>query len=58
MLAAVLHRRPIGEFAYGLHRGMGMNAMSKGTIQPAYPLLYSDIEDILDNDITTLGWSP
>ena len=58
MLAAVLHRRPIGEFAYGLHRGMGMNAMSKGTIQPAYPLLSSDINEILDKDISELGWSP
>ena len=31
MLAAVLHRRPIGvqqKFAYGLHRGMGMNPMT------------------------------
>jgi len=58
MLAAVLHRRPIGEFAYGLHRGMGMNAMSKGQIPPAYPLLYSNLEDWLDREITELGWSP
>jgi len=58
MLAAVLHRRPIGEFAYGLHRGMGMNAMSRGTIHPAYPLLSADINECLDKDITELGWSP
>jgi hypothetical protein len=58
MLAAVLHRRPIGEFAYGLHRGMGMNPMSKGTIHPAYPLLSSDLNTLLDEDITELGWSP
>jgi len=58
MLAAVLHRRPIGEFAYGLHRGMGMNAMSRGKINPAYPLLSPDINEYLDKDITELGWSP
>jgi len=58
MLAAVLHRRPIGEFAYGLHRGMGMNAMSKGTINSAYPLLSPNIADLLDKEITSLGWSP
>ena len=58
MLAAVLHRRPIGEFAYGLHRGMGMNPMSKGTIVPAYPLLSSNVEDILDVDVRKLNWSP
>ena len=58
MLAAVLHRRPIGEFAYGLHRGRGMNTMSRGTIHPAYPLLSTDISEFLDKDITQLGWSP
>lgn len=58
MLAAVLHRRPIGEFSYGLHRGMGMNPMSKGTIHPAYPLLSSRLESLLDTDISKLGWSP
>lgn len=58
MLAAVLHRRPIGEFAYGLHRGMGMNPMSRGTIHPAYPLLSSDLESLLDRDISELGWTP
>jgi len=58
MLAAVLHRRPIGEFAYGLHRGMGMNPMSKGTIVPAYPLLSSNLEAILDVDVLDLNWSP
>lgn len=58
MLAAVLHRRPIGEFAYGLHRGMGMNPMSKGTIHPAYPLLSSNLASLLDRDISELGWAP
>ncbi len=58
MLAAILHRRPIGEFSYGLHRGMGMNAMSKGQIYPAYPLLSNNIGEILDVEITELGWNP
>jgi hypothetical protein len=58
MLAAILHRRPIGEFSYGLHRGLGMNAMSKGQIVPAYPLLSSNIQDILDAKLTDLGWTP
>jgi len=58
MLAAVLHRRPIGEFSYGLHRGLGMNALSRGQILPAYPLLSPDIREYLDKDITKLGWSP
>jgi len=58
MLAAILHRRPIGQFSYGLHRGLGMNAMSKGTIVPAYPLLSSNIEDILDAKLSDLGWTP
>jgi len=58
MLAAILHRRPIGEFSYGLHRGLGMNAMSTGTIVPAYPLLSSNIEDILDMELANLGWAP
>jgi hypothetical protein len=57
MLAAILHRRPIGEFSYGLHRGLGMNAMSKGQIVPAYPLLSPNIEDILDAKLTDLGWT-
>lgn len=58
MLAAVLHRRPIGEFAYGLFRGLGMNPMSKGTIHPAFPLLSANLELILDEKITLLHWSP
>jgi hypothetical protein len=58
MLAAILHRRPIGEFSYGLHRGLGMNAMSRGKIVPAYPLLSPNIEDILDVKLTDLGWTP
>jgi hypothetical protein len=58
MLAAILQRRPIGEFSYGLHRGLGMNAMSKGKIVPAYPLLSPDIEEILDFKLTDLGWTP
>lgn len=58
MLAAILHRKPIGEFSYGLHRGLGMNAMSKGKIVPAYPLLSANIEEILDVKLTDLGWTP
>ena len=58
MLAAILHRRPIGEFAYGLHRGLGMNPMSSGKIHSVYPLLSSDIDQLLNLDITELGWSP
>lgn len=58
MLAAVLHRRPVGEFAYGLHRGQGMNPMSSGKIHPSFPLLSSDIQVCLDKDLTELGWAP
>lgn len=58
MLAAIIHRRPIGEFSYGLHRGLGMNAMSTGTIVPAYPLLSSNLDEILDLETTELGWAP
>ena len=58
MLAAILHRRPIGEFSYGLHRGQGMNAMSTGTIVPAYPLLSPNLEEILDEKLSDLGWTP
>jgi hypothetical protein len=58
MLAAILHRRPIGEFSYGLHRGLGMNAMSKGKIVPAYPLLAPNILDLLDLELDELNWSP
>ena len=58
MLAAILHRRPIGEFAYGLHRGMGMNPISKGQIYSAFPLLDPDLQSKLDSQTSVLSWSP
>lgn len=58
MLAAILHRRPIGEFAYGLHRGMGMNPISRGQIFLAFPLLDPDFISKLDSPISSLKWSP
>jgi len=58
MLAAILHRRPIGEFAYGLHRGMGMNPISKGQIYSAFPLLDPELSSKLDLPIEEFRWSP
>jgi len=58
MAAVILSRRPVAEFSYGFHRGQGMNAITKGKIHPTYPLLSSNIEELLDVKLTDLGWTP